>query len=100
MAGKMLGNHLVTKQSGVDGLKVETVYLVQKLQIDKEMYLSLTLDRAGGCPVFIYSPDGGTSIEDVAAENPDRIFKLRCNPFKGPEVQELMDAADHLGIPE
>ena len=48
MASKMIGNHLITKQSGADGLKVQTVYLVQKLQIEKEMYLSLTLDRAAG----------------------------------------------------
>jgi succinyl-CoA synthetase beta subunit len=66
----MLGYHLVTKQSGEDGMKVATVYLVQKLQIEKEMYLSMTLDRAGGCPVFIYSPAGGMSIEDVAHEDP------------------------------
>jgi succinyl-CoA synthetase beta subunit len=95
----MIGNRLVTKQSGEDGMKVETVYLVQKLAIDKEMYLSITLDRAGGCPVFIYSPAGGMSIEDVAEEDPSQIFKLNCNPFTGPEVEDLMKAADHLGIP-
>jgi len=95
-----LGNHLVTKQSGEDGLPVNSVYLVEKLKIDKEMYLSLTLDRAGGCPVFIYSPAGGTSIEDVAHETPELIFKLNVNPFTGPEVEDLMAAADHLGIPE
>lgn len=64
------------------------------------MYLSLTLDRANGTPVFIYSPDGGMSIEDVAESNPERIFKLNVNPFTGPEVDDLMKAADHLGIPE
>lgn len=48
------------------------------------MYLSLTLDRAGGCPVFIYSPAGGMSIEDVAEEDPSKIFKLNVNPFEGP----------------
>lgn len=63
------------------------------------MYLSLTLDRAGGCPVFIYSPAGGMSIEDVAESNPEQIFKLNVNPFKGPEVEDLMKAADNLGIP-
>lgn len=99
MASKMLGNHLVTKQSGEDGLKVQTVYLVEKLAIDKEMYLSITLDRAGGCPVFIYSQEGGMSIEEVAEEDPSKIFKLNVNPFKGPEVEDLMRAADQLGIP-
>ena len=63
------------------------------------MYLSITLDRAGGCPVFIYSPAGGMSIEDVAHEDPSQIYKLNVNPFTGPEVEDLMKAADHLGIP-
>lgn len=91
---------MVTKQSGEDGLPVNSVYLVQKINIDKEMYLSLTLDRAGGCPVFIYSSAGGMNIEDVAESNPEKIFKLSVNPFKGPEVEDLMKAADDLGIPE
>jgi len=100
LASEYLGNHLVTKQSGEAGLPVNSVYLVQKINIDKELYLSLTLDRAGGCPVFIYSPEGGMSIEDVAHENPEKIFKLNVNPFTGPEVEDLMKAADDLGISE
>ena len=72
----MLGNSLVTKQSGADGLPCNAVYLVEKIGIDKELYLSLTLDRKAGCPTFIYSPAGGMSIEDVAEENPEQIFKL------------------------
>lgn len=62
--------------------------------------MSITLDRAGGCPVFVYSPEGGMSIEDVAHDTPEKIFKLNVNPFTGPEVTDLMKAADHLGIPE
>ena len=100
LSKEYLGKHLVTKQSGEDGLIVNCVYLVQKLNIDKEMYLSITLDRAGGCPVFIYSPAGGMSIEDVAHEDPSKIFKLNVNPFTGPNVEDLMKAADNLGIPE
>jgi len=99
LASEYLGNHLVTKQSGEEGLPVNSVYLVQKINIDKEMYLSLTLDRAGGCPVFIYSPEGGMSIEDVAEETPDKIFKLNVNPFTGPDVEDLIKAAENLGIP-
>ena len=76
LAREYLGNHLVTKQSGAAGLPVNSVYLVQKIAIDKEMYLSVTLDRAAGSPVFIYSPAGGMSIEDVAHETPELIFKL------------------------
>ena len=53
------------------------------------MYISLTLDRAGGCPIYIYSPVGGTSIEDVAAEDPSKIYKLKINPFTGPIEADL-----------
>ena len=63
------------------------------------MYLSITLDRAGGCPIFVYSPAGGMSIEDVAHNDPSKIYKIKVNPFSGPEVEDLMKAADHLGIP-
>jgi succinyl-CoA synthetase beta subunit len=70
IASEYIGNHLVTKQSGEDGLPVNCVYLVQKVDIDKEMYLSITLDRAAGMPCFIYSPAGGMSIEEVAEEDP------------------------------
>lgn len=95
-AGEVLGKHLVTKQSGEEGQPVNCVYIVQKLNIATEMYLSITLDRAGGCPVFVYSPAGGMSIEDVARKDPSQIFKLNVNPFTGPEVEDLMKAADHL----
>ena len=71
MASEMLGKTLITHQSGADGLPCNAVYLVEKINIVKEMYLSLTLDRAAGCPTFIYSPAGGMSIEDVAEKNPE-----------------------------
>ena len=66
----------MTKQSGEDGLPCNAVYLVEKIGIEKELYLSITLDRKAGCPTFIYSPAGGMSIEDVAEEDPSKIFKL------------------------
>lgn len=100
ITAEYIGNHLVTKQSGEDGLPVNSVYIVQKLAIDKEMYLSITLDRAAGCPIFVYSAAGGMSIEDVAHEDPSKIFKLPVNPFTGPDVEDLLKAADDLGIPE
>lgn len=99
MAKEMLGNSLVTKQSGEDGLPCNAVYLVQKINISKEMYLSVTLDRKAGCPTFIYSPAGGMSIEDVAETNPEQIFKLQV-PLSGLNDADLVRAASELGIPE
>ena len=63
------------------------------------MYLSITLDRAAGKPVFIYSPAGGMSIEDVAEEDPSKIFKCHVDMFKGPNADDFAQAADNLGIP-
>ena len=83
IASEMIGKTLVTKQSGEAGLPCGCVYIVEKLGIEKEMYLSLTLDRKAGCPTFIYSPAGGMSIEDVAHTNPEKIFKLQVNPKEG-----------------
>lgn len=100
VAKEFIGNTLVTKQSGEDGLPVNCVYIVQKVAIDKEMYLSVTLDRAAGMPVFIYSAAGGMSIEEVAEEDPSKIFKYHVDPFKGIDVEELAKAADNLGIPD
>lgn len=99
IASEMLGKTLITKQAP-DGLPVNSVYLVEKVQIEKEMYLSLTLDRAAKCPTFIYSPAGGTSIEDVAEETPELIFKLQCTPGEELKDADLHQAAKDLGIPE
>ena len=72
--------------------------MVQKLKIDKEMYLSLTLDRAGGCPVFIYSPAGGMSIEDVAHDTPEKILRQFVHPLLGLQSYEIRKLAANLGL--
>lgn len=66
----MCGKTLITKQSGDAGFPCNCVYIVEKLQIEKEFYLSIALDRKNGCPVFVYSPAGGMAIEDVAHDSP------------------------------
>lgn len=89
IASELLGKTLVTHQSGVDGLPVNSVYLVEKINIEKELYLSMTLDRAAGCPTFIFSPAGGMSIEDVAEKNPEQIFKLPVPMAEGIDEAKL-----------
>merc|ERR1712166_681648 len=98
VAKEMLGNTLITKQSGADGLPCNFVYIVEKVGIARELYLSLTLDRAGASPTFIYSQEGGMAIEDVAHDTPEKIFKLAVNPLKGLEVADLKKAATDLGL--
>lgn len=100
MATEMLGKTLITHQSGVDGLPCNAVYLVEKINIEKEMYLSLTLDRQAGCPTFIYSPAGGMAIEDVAATNPELIYKLPVPYLEGLNDAKLRQAAVELGVGE
>ena len=100
VATEMLGKTLVTKQSGEDGLPCNAVYLVEKIGIEKELYLSLTLDRKAGAPTFIYSPAGGMAIEDVAETNPEKIFKLAVNPNTGLTKEDLKGVAANLGLTE
>lgn len=94
----MLGKSLVTKQSGENGLPCNAVYIVEKIGISKELYLSLTLDRKAGKPTFIYSPAGGMAIEDVAHSNPEQIFKMQVDTLQGIDDSKLGQAAKDLGL--
>lgn len=76
------------------------MYIVEKISIDKEFYLSMTLDRKAGTAVFIYSPAGGVNIEEVAEKTPEKIFKLPVDISQGPDVEKLVEAAKNLGIEE
>ena len=83
VAKSMLGNVLVTKQSGPEGREVRHVLVEEGMQIAAEYYLALLLDRAVQAPVFIASAEGGTEIEEVAAERPEAIHKLTVSPITG-----------------
>ena len=96
----MCGKTLITKQSGDTGFPCNCVYIVEKLAIEREFYLSITLDRKAGCPVFIYSPAGGMSIEDVAHSNPEQIFKIPVDITKELDIEPLLEAAKNLGAEE
>jgi len=96
----MLGQNLITKQSGAEGFPCNAVYMVEKLNIKSEFYLSITLDRAAGCPTFIYSIAGGMSIEDVAEESPELIHKIPVQSGEGLKAEDMKLAAERLGVPE
>ena len=100
MADKMCGKTLITKQSGDAGFPCNCVYIVEKIAIDKEFYLSMALDRKAGGLTFIYSPAGGMSIEDVAHKTPELIFKLPVDITQGPNVEDLVKVAENLGVAE
>ncbi|GHB99482.1 ADP-forming succinate--CoA ligase subunit beta [Cerasicoccus arenae] len=83
VAGKMLGNTLVTHQTGPEGREVKTVYFTEASDIQKEYYLAILLDRASSRPVIIASTEGGVDIETVAEESPEKIIRVIIDPATG-----------------
>ncbi|URD79515.1 serine threonine-protein phosphatase 2A regulatory subunit B [Musa troglodytarum] len=96
IAGKMLGQILVTKQTGPQGKIVSKVYLCQKLSLINEMYLAITLDRKTAGPLIIACKKGGTSIEDLAEKFPDMIIKVPIDVFKGITDEDAAKVVDGL----
>jgi succinyl-CoA synthetase beta subunit len=80
---EMLGSILVTHQTGPEGLPVNTVYIEQGSDIDRELYLSMLVDRELSRISFIASAAGGMDIEKVAAETPEQIFSVAVAPDAG-----------------
>jgi succinyl-CoA synthetase beta subunit len=80
---KMLGSVLVTHQTGPEGLPVNTVYVEQGSDIDREIYLSMLVDREVSRISFIASSAGGMDIEKVAEETPEQIFSVAISPDAG-----------------
>lgn len=76
LASQMLGYNLVTKQTKPEGVLVEKLMVAEALDISRETYFAILLDRAYGGPVMIGSPVGGMDIEEVAENQPDKIFKV------------------------
>ncbi len=75
LANQMIGMTLVTHQTGPEGKKVGRVLIEEGLQIERELYLSIVIDRAAACPVIIASAAGGMDIEEVAASHPEQILR-------------------------
>ena len=97
-ASKMLGNNLITKQTTAEGLPCNKVMLVERMYMRREMYLSIMLDRAAGGPLFIVSPAGGTSIEDVAEATPEKIFTQAIDIDVGVTDEQVDFIATSLGF--
>jgi succinyl-CoA synthetase beta subunit len=83
IAKQMLGMTLVTHQTGPEGRLVSRLLIEEGLQMTRELYLSIVLDRAAGKPVMMASADGGMDIEEVAAKTPERIAKVYIEPGVG-----------------
>jgi len=97
-AGQMLGGTLVTKQSGPEGKPVNTVLLAKKMNLVREMYLAIMLDRASMGPIIIACSEGGTSIEDLATSHPDKIIKTPIDINIGITDEQAMVVAKGLEV--
>jgi succinyl-CoA synthetase beta subunit len=97
-AERMLGHNLVTQQTGSAGLPVERVYIESGSQIERELYLSLTLNREKGRIALIASAAGGMDIEEVAHKTPQKIFSLTVHPAAGLLPYQCRDLAFALGL--
>ncbi len=97
-AAGMLGTRLVTHQSGPDGLPVGIVYVEQGSEIDRELYLSMLVDREVSRISFIASAAGGMDIEKVAAETPEKIFSVAVAPDAGLQDYQARQLAFGLGL--
>ncbi len=94
-ANEMLGHTLVTKQTGADGKQVNRLYIEDGADIDRELYLSILVDRSVGRIAFVVSTEGGMDIEAVAHDTPEKIITVAIDPDKGvtaDDVKKLNDA--------
>ncbi|HEX2153569.1 MAG TPA: ADP-forming succinate--CoA ligase subunit beta [Acidimicrobiia bacterium] len=83
LAEKMLGSTLVTIQTGTDGKQVNRLYIEQGIDIERELYLSILLDRAVSRNIVMASTEGGMEIEKVAEETPEKILRQTIDPAVG-----------------
>ncbi len=97
-AGEMLGNTLVTKQTGPHGKQVNRLYIEDGADIDRELYLSILVDRSVGMPAFVVSTEGGMDIEAVAEETPEKILTLPIDPVAGVTEADAGKLCDALAL--
>ncbi|MFT3906004.1 MAG: ADP-forming succinate--CoA ligase subunit beta [Steroidobacteraceae bacterium] len=94
----MLGQRLVTKQTGAGGLPIEKVYVESGSEIARELYLSLTLNREKSRIAIVASADGGMDIEEVAEKTPERILSVAVHPVAGLQPYQCRQLAFGLGL--
>src|SRR5215469_14883950 len=97
-AGEILGKTLVTHQTGPEGRLVRRLLIEEGLDIARELYLGLVIDRASGRPVFMASTEGGVEIEEVAASHPEKILRESIDPAVGFQAFQARKLAFGLGL--
>ncbi len=97
-AARMLGNTLVTIQTGEEGKQVNTLFVEEGLQIARELYLGIVIDRENNCPVLIMSSEGGMEIEEVAEHSPEKILREYFDVALGLQPYQARKLAFALGM--
>jgi succinyl-CoA synthetase beta subunit len=97
-AAAMLSKPLVTPQTGPGGVAVRRLLVADAVDIAKEYYLGIAIDRGRGCPVLIASSEGGVEIEAVAKEKPDAIIREAIHPVDGLQAYQARKVAYRLGM--
>jgi len=95
---RMNGMTLVTKQTGAEGRVVRTVFIARPIDIARELYLSMLVDRVTGRVAFLASSEGGVEIEEVAAKTPEKIVKVVVDPCVGLAGYQVREIARCLGL--
>jgi succinyl-CoA synthetase beta subunit len=98
LAKKMLGSTLVTIQTGEEGKQVNRLYIEQGIDIARELYLSIVLDRAQGRNILMASTEGGMDIEEVAEHTPEKILRVTVDPAVGLTDFQAREIAFGLGL--
>ncbi|HEY4741480.1 MAG TPA: ADP-forming succinate--CoA ligase subunit beta [Candidatus Acidoferrales bacterium] len=99
LARQILGMKLVTPQTGPEGRLVRRLLIEEGLDIKRELYLSILVDRAAEAPVFMASAAGGMEIEEVAKEHPEAILRETIHPATGLQPFQVRDLVFGLGLP-
>ncbi len=94
----MLSNRMTNNQTGPEGVPVSVLLVAPGVDIAKEYYVGVTVDRGRGTPVLIASAEGGVEIEEVAAKNPDAIIKEPLHPLMGLQPFQAREVAFKLGF--
>ena len=89
---------LITAQTGKEGIKVNKILIEEAVDIEKELYLALSIDRSASTPAIISSTEGGMEIEDVSSKTPQKIFKERIDPIQGIHDYQARQIAHELNL--
>ena len=98
LAGEIIGMNLITHQTSPEGQKVKQVLIEEGMNITKEYYVGITLDRGTSKPVFMVSTEGGIDIEEVAAKTPEKIIKETVEPAAGLQRWQAAHLSYSLGL--